>query len=56
MFIRLSRIGVENALINGSTHVLEKATENTRVDLGNGISRIQYDMSLFHNALPMDMD
>jgi hypothetical protein len=48
----MSRIRVEDALINSSTHVLEKATENTGVDLGNRISRIQYDMSLFHSALP----
>jgi hypothetical protein len=48
----MNRIRVEDALINSSTHVLEKATENTRVDLGNRISRIQYDMSFFHNAVP----
>jgi hypothetical protein len=48
----MSRIRVEDTLINGSTHVLEKATENTEVDLGNRVSRIQDDMSLFHRALP----
>jgi hypothetical protein len=48
----MSRTGVEDTLINGSTHVLEKATEDTGVDLGNRVSRIQYDMSLFHSALP----
>ena len=45
-------MGVEDTLINGSTHVLEKATENTGIDFSNRISRIQYDMSLFHSALP----
>jgi len=48
----MSRTGVENALINGSTHMLKKATENTGIDRGNGISRIQYDMSRLHSALP----
>jgi len=48
----MSRTGVENAIINGSTHMLKKAAENTGIDRGNVISRIQYDMSRFHSALP----